>query len=82
MKRTFSETVRVEGIEWVVRGDFVLPQCSSFYDPGQELVIEEYSIYLNDAGPAGDIDFTDVLDDGVHMEIVAAAERELSMQVA
>jgi hypothetical protein len=82
MKRTFSETVRVEGIEWVVRGDFVPPQRSSFYDPGQDLVIEDYAIYLDAPGWAGEVDMTDVLDDEVHREIVAAAERELSMQVA
>lgn len=82
MKRKFEETVTVGGIEWLITGEYVAPQRPTFSDPGQDLVIEDYAIYLDDAGPAGDIDFTDVLDDGVHFRIVEAAERELAMQVA
>lgn len=82
MKRTFEEAVTVDGIEWRVEGRALLPHRSSFYDPGQDLVVEDYTIYLDAPGWPGEVDMTDVLDDEVHRRIIERTEQALAAGLA
>lgn len=78
MKNTFEEIVTVGGIEWLIKGDFLFPAPSTFYDPGQDLLIEDYEIFINTAGEAGEIDMGEVLDNKIHEEILKKVERRLA----
>jgi len=77
MKRKFQETVEVDGIEWRVEGCYTAAYPATFYDPGEDLGVEDYAIFLDTVGPAADIDMADVLGDDVHYRIIAQVERSL-----
>lgn len=77
MKRAFEEAVYVDGVRWLVHGEYTLPAPVMFDDPGQDAVVEDYTITLDAVWQDEEADLTDLLGDEVHRRIIAAVEQKL-----